>query len=199
MLVPLIFEGTSSNMQAGDDDLSIVHSIESWDECLVDFVNCTSGNISLEWLDFQGNHVRYADCLPSMHSIKISTYVGHPWVVYEERYRHKRCFNLQREQVYYPGPPSPPHDLQFGIHSCVPILTPMKSLQDCCLELIHTALHSEADVERLPVHPMFKRKLGSYFNSQRNLNLKIRKVKDNCEWFTSPSDRSVMIIIYLIA
>lgn len=158
------------------DDNDYLHSVESWDECLVNFINCTSQSISLEWLDFEGNHVRYADSLPSLSSIKIQTYVGHPWVAYEEHFRHRRSFTSRRSVVFHPGPPSSSQDLMHGRHIDVPILTPLQSLENLCLQSIHIHLPYETDLHQLCIHPRFKNILKYLYFTQKNLNLKIRKV-----------------------
>ena len=158
------------------NDEAILHSVNSWEKCLVNFVNYTPHNISLEWLDFQGNHVRYADSLMSLDSIKIQTYVGHPWVVYEEHFRHEQSLTLERSNVYFPGPPSSAMDLQNGTFVDVPIFTPLKSLEKLCLELIHKKLHSEMDLEKLSIHPLFIKKVNHLFYNQKNINIKITKL-----------------------
>ncbi|MFI5835091.1 hypothetical protein ACIA5A_15605 [Micromonospora sp. NPDC051300] len=60
-------------------------------ETFVDFVNARSGPVVVYWLDYGGRRQRYAVLQPGQ-TYRQQTYLGHPWVVADERDQALVCF-----------------------------------------------------------------------------------------------------------
>ncbi|MFG1673894.1 hypothetical protein [Micromonospora sp. NPDC049282] len=60
-------------------------------ETFVEFVNARSATVVVNWLDYGGRRQRYAVLRPGQ-TYRQQTYVGHPWVVTDDRGRALVCF-----------------------------------------------------------------------------------------------------------
>ncbi|SCG59309.1 hypothetical protein [Micromonospora humi] len=67
-------------------------------ETFVDFVNARSGTVVVYWLDYGGQRQRYAVLGPGQTHHQ-QTYVGHPWVVTDDRGRALVCFEPASETL----------------------------------------------------------------------------------------------------
>ncbi|WP_089154529.1 VHL beta domain-containing protein [Micromonospora sp. NBS 11-29] len=67
-------------------------------ETFVEFVNARSAPVVVNWLDYGGRRQRYA-VLQAGRSYRQQTYVGHPWVVTDERGRALVCFEPARQTL----------------------------------------------------------------------------------------------------
>ncbi|MDG4803432.1 hypothetical protein [Micromonospora sp. WMMD980] len=70
---------------------STLRSRSGGPETFVDFVNARSGTVVVYWLDYGGARQRYAVLRPGQ-THRQQTYVGHPWVVTDDRGRALVCF-----------------------------------------------------------------------------------------------------------
>jgi len=121
-----------------------------------------------------------------------NTYVGHPWAVYEKDFRHEKAFMVKdldkfkdlpkairkrkpvMKYVYFPGPRSTALSLKKNEFYKVHILTPMKSLEDICLEYLHKNDIDQDDLSRLGiVNEDLKGKLFWLVFMENNRNEKI--------------------------
>lgn len=57
----------------------------------IDFENATDDWLALEWLNFEGKRVRYADLAPRQ-TYRQQTYVTHPWVAVDPTQRCRGLF-----------------------------------------------------------------------------------------------------------
>ena len=168
-----------------------IHSVPSHAVVLAEFINKTKDMVSLEWLDWDGKHVVYHCLEPDEHHC-MNTYVGHPWVVYEKDFRHEKVFmvrNLDKfkdlpktirkrkpvlRSVYFPGPRSTPLSLKNQKFYKVHILTPMKTLEDICLQYLHKKDIDQDDLPRLGIaNEHLKSKLFWLIFMENNQNEKI--------------------------
>jgi hypothetical protein len=76
-----------------------LRSVESSVSLQLDFENATSGPVRLEWLDFDGRRVRYAELQPGERH-RQQTYVTHPWVVVDGAGRCRAIFLPRRAGVH---------------------------------------------------------------------------------------------------
>ncbi len=57
-----------------------LHAVTSDTSLYLDFQNDTDGTLSIDWIDFVGHRVHYAD-LAAGESYRQQTFVTHPWIV----------------------------------------------------------------------------------------------------------------------
>lgn len=67
------------------------HSVVSEVSLQIDFENATDDWLALEWLNFDGKRVRYADLAPGQ-TYRQQTYVSHPWVAVDPTGRCRGLF-----------------------------------------------------------------------------------------------------------
>lgn len=70
---------------------STLRSRSGGPETFVDFANARSATVVVYWLDYGGRRQRYAVLRPGQ-TYRQQTYVGHPWVVTDDRARALVCF-----------------------------------------------------------------------------------------------------------
>ncbi|MEU8073455.1 hypothetical protein AB0B20_27260 [Micromonospora sp. NPDC049151] len=64
----------------------------------VDFVNAHGSTVVVHWINYEGRRQQYAVLRPGQ-SYRQQTYVGHPWVVADERGRGLVCFEPARHTL----------------------------------------------------------------------------------------------------
>ncbi|WP_431878674.1 hypothetical protein [Micromonospora marina] len=64
----------------------------------VDFVNARESTVVVHWINYDGRRQQYAVLRPGQ-SYRQQTYVGHPWVVADERGRGLACFEPDRQTL----------------------------------------------------------------------------------------------------
>jgi hypothetical protein len=69
----------------------VLRSFNSENEFIARFVNQTTRNVHLIWIDFKGEEVLYKT-LPPNHYFTIKTYLTHPWILREHKRRDKLFF-----------------------------------------------------------------------------------------------------------
>ncbi len=67
-------------------------------ETFVDFVNARTAPVVVYWLDYDGQRRQYG-LLQAGQSYRQQTYVGHPWLVTDERGQALVCFEPARETL----------------------------------------------------------------------------------------------------
>jgi len=82
-----------------------VSSKDTYDQLTFNFINHTNSYRVISWLDFQGSVQEYATLAPG-HSVEISTYDGHPWMIQDGR---GDCLEVIRNgaKMAYVAPPKP--------------------------------------------------------------------------------------------
>ncbi|XP_014232454.1 von Hippel-Lindau tumor suppressor homolog [Trichogramma pretiosum] len=91
-------EGERNNRGTGRP-LPALRSIHNHHSSFVRFVNRSSFSVSIYWIDYQGELVRYRT-LPSRDHIDINTFVTHPWIFVNEQTQDRLLGAGQR--IYYP-------------------------------------------------------------------------------------------------
>lgn len=61
----------------------ILRSINNIDSSFVRFVNTTSRNVGVYWIDYQGQAVQYK-VLSYRNYLDVNTFVTHPWIFIDE-------------------------------------------------------------------------------------------------------------------
>ncbi len=64
----------------------------------IDFVNSHGSTVVVHWINYDGRRQQYAVLRPGQ-SYRQQTYVGHPWVVADERGRGLVCFEPDRQTL----------------------------------------------------------------------------------------------------
>ena len=64
----------------------------------IDFVNTRESTVVVHWINYDGRRQQYAVLRPGQ-SYRQQTYVGHPWVVADERGRGLVCFEPARQTL----------------------------------------------------------------------------------------------------
>ncbi|CAK8696714.1 unnamed protein product [Clavelina lepadiformis] len=153
--------------------INILRSCPSNNVAYVKFMNVSIHTVSLEWIDFQGHHKKVAKLLRPQEQLSIKTYVGHPWVAYESKYRHAMAFSTDKAFVYFPVASV----LNSGVptQSHIKIITPMHTLERLCLQVLHKyAQIDESVIMHLDIPHHLQQKLQKLFFNQRNTDILIR-------------------------
>ena len=141
------------------------------------FCNNTSRDISIEWLNFTGDHVPGSRRLRPKQGVPITTYVGHPWVFYETDTRHPLVTMPQGQRVYFP------EETEGANQTIVSITNPLLSLKQSSLNFLHrhivtsSGCNTQEDflrrIQQLPLPPSLIRDLTELSYEQHNENLPI--------------------------
>lgn len=154
-----------------DLNSNILKSCRSSVISFVKFTNCTSQRVRLEWVNFTGGRVCYCKELKPGDHFSVKTYVGHPWVACESKYKHPLCFDTERETIYFPVASDFSADMPS--QAKVDIFTPHKRLSTTCLHVIHRHLSQRGAINQLEISRNFVMQLESLFDAQENRNTPI--------------------------
>ena len=159
-------------MSALKDQDTILRSSNSRQISFVKFCNLSQHNVSIDWIDFNGRHQCYVSGSKPGWQIPIKTFVGHPWVAYEEDFRHSKVFSPDRNSVFFPKPSKMVNGLptQYEVN----ILTPMCSLEKLCLQTLHKHIQEQSMVDELILPNFMKERLKKLFYFQEHPNLPLR-------------------------
>ena len=153
---------------------NILRSCRSNQIAFVKFYNASKYEISIEWIDFHGHHKAYhAKCKPG-ELFPVKTYVGHPWLAYESKYRYLMKFSPGNLSVYFPKGSQMINGMPT--QDVVTVLTPLSNLEKLCLQTVHKNLTDIKDINQLNVPKIIKQKLKELFDSQYNPNTPIRMI-----------------------
>ena len=157
-----------------DSNQNFLRSCNSRQPSFVKFCNKTMHDVSIEWIDFKGRHQTYAaNCRPG-EELSVRTFVGHPWMVYENKYRYSLTFTSERLTIFFPKP-SAVISGRF-VQTSVDILTPMCSLEKLSLQVLHKHLDNQSSVDEMLVPLIFKKRLKSLFFAQQNSQLPVKMI-----------------------
>lgn len=148
--------------------METLRSCASHQVSFVKFQNHSKYKVSIEWIDFRGDHQPYLkDCKPG-NEFSVKTYVGHPWVAYETHFRYPMMFSSNRSMVFFPvaskmisGMPT---------QSLVKILTPLLSLEKLCLQVIHKHLFNDSELNNLNLPRSLQKQLEYLIKQKSELN-----------------------------
>ena len=82
-------------------------SLESTVKTPVEFVNLTSRQVIIKWLNYDAQQVEFATLEATGNNrsrLKVNTYVTQPWIA-EDKMRKKQRMLLNCDEVYYPTEP----------------------------------------------------------------------------------------------
>ncbi|XP_058800609.1 von Hippel-Lindau tumor suppressor homolog [Phymastichus coffea] len=85
--------------QENREQLPELRSIHNRQSSFVKFINMTSYNVNVYWIDYAGKEVAYK-VLGCQDYIDINTFVTHPWIFVEEETKDRLLGNGQ--PVYFP-------------------------------------------------------------------------------------------------
>ncbi|XP_046742670.1 von Hippel-Lindau tumor suppressor homolog [Diprion similis] len=78
-----------------------LRSINNTHSSFVRFVNTTSRNVGVYWIDYQGQAVQYKVLSYDDH-LDVNTFETHPWIFVDEETRDR--FRVNAKDVFYPEP-----------------------------------------------------------------------------------------------
>jgi len=154
---------------------NILRSCKSRQISFVKFCNQSEQDVSIDWIDFDGRHQCYIANSKPGWQVPIKTFVGHPWMAYECRFRHSKVFSPGRDYVYFPKPSKMVNGLptQYVIN----ILTPMCSLEKLCLQTLHKYLNNKELVDELNLPKLMKEQLRKMFYLQEHPHLPVKIIE----------------------
>lgn len=79
-----------------------LRSLNSENISAVTFISCTRRRVSIYWIDYQGNRVRYC-VLNYSERFPITTYETHPWI-FRDHDSDDVLVTSDGQQVYWPQP-----------------------------------------------------------------------------------------------
>ncbi|XP_026858049.1 von Hippel-Lindau-like protein [Electrophorus electricus] len=136
---------------ADQEALQPLKSLNSYEPTYIDFVNKSSGNARVWWLNFSGAPVSYGDIRPGQ-TLKMNTFLTHPWI-FRASDGSKLLANFG--EVYFPAAALYGDDGN-PLFRTVTITAPVYSLQEYCSKLIRKLVRKE-DIDKLEI-PEFLRK-----------------------------------------
>ena len=156
----------------GVQGVNILRSCPSSVKSYVKFCNQSKKNVSIEWIDNHGHHKCFCHELKPEKCFSVVTFVGHPWIAYESHFRHQMVFNQNRKLIYFPA--ASPEDSESPVQIVANVLTPLHSLTDLCLQVVHMTLLSRSAIGSLQLPMLLEKKLQNLFENQENKDIPIR-------------------------
>uniref|UniRef100_H2XQ20 SOCS box domain-containing protein n=1 Tax=Ciona intestinalis TaxID=7719 RepID=H2XQ20_CIOIN len=163
------------NIDTPGDRSDVLKSCRSNQVSYVKFCNKTGTYISLEWIDFRGHHIKYIERLKPDHEFAVQTFVGHPWMAFDSKYRYRMGFSKERTFVYFPIGSF--MDGYTPSQTSVVVYQLERTLKQLCLQVIHKHLKNITSVNHLPIPQPLKVNIRRLFFNQADHDLPIRLVE----------------------
>lgn len=120
------------------EDQQFLRSINNVHSSFVRFINTTSRNVGVYWIDYNGQAVQYK-VVPHRDYLDVNTFETHPWIFIDEETRDR--FRVNARDVFYPRRSMRREDVPARIvRTFVRITLPMYTLRDLALRAIKKLL-----------------------------------------------------------
>ncbi|XP_015115669.1 von Hippel-Lindau tumor suppressor homolog [Diachasma alloeum] len=148
-----------------NDAPQILRSINNRHSSFVRFINTTTHDVEVLWIDYEGLAVRYGILNPG-DRLDINTFATHPWIFVEEDTRDR--FVVDGKDVFLPQPwfarylDMPRHELpQMIERTQVNITLPIYTLRDLSLRVIKRRLRHDYHAFLLEIPQSLQYELAS--------------------------------------
>lgn len=141
------------NQQRGEQQQQpILRSINNIHRSFVQFINKTPCNVTLYWIDYQGQAVSYGDLSPGDY-VDINTFVTHPWIFVDKETRDR--YTVNQRDVFFPELP------QRCERASVHITLPVYTLRELSLRAIKKCLSHGREAFLLDIPRSLQRELAT--------------------------------------
>ncbi|CAC5367333.1 VHL [Mytilus coruscus] len=109
------------------------------------FVNKTSYNVDIVWINYEGHRARYRTLRPN-EFVDVNTYVGHPWIFIDSDTGNRMV--VQMKEVFEPTEGWKPEDNVQPQRKVYNITIPLYPLKERCLQYLSQIVKQE-NIEEL--------------------------------------------------
>nr|KAF7438459.1 hypothetical protein H0235_000850 [Vespula pensylvanica] len=71
-----------------ENEVPFLRSLDNNQISFVRFTNCTTRNVALYWIDYQGQAINYGTLYPGSY-VDIDTFVTHPWIFVDDETKER--------------------------------------------------------------------------------------------------------------
>lgn len=146
------------DMHAVEPEKPILKAGLSINRSFIRFVNKTTRQVEISWINYDGERVLYKVLIPE-ETLNVDTFVGHPWV-FRDTVTHQPLV-VSSSEVFYPQPPKVRIVVGRRVFSRmeVHITIPVYSLKETCMHCVRCCLKSGDDAFRLEIPPRLQEEL----------------------------------------
>ncbi|XP_043673774.1 von Hippel-Lindau disease tumor suppressor [Vespula pensylvanica] len=155
-----------------ENEVPFLRSLDNNQISFVRFTNCTTRNVALYWIDYQGQAINYGTLYPGSY-VDIDTFVTHPWIFVDDETKER--FLVNQRDVFFPEPwlekylnsrmQYVPHKIDRTIAK---IMIPMYTLLELSLRAIKNSLKYKEQVYKLDIPRSLQYELATRLPSKNN-------------------------------